>query len=157
MSSELPIPDRPWLDRISPPGQRLYIRAHPVVFWLLWGVLVVGVCGVVAPDVLVVSPATQVLPDWLASCFYAVYGLGAGMSLYGQIRCSAKSEAAGMSLLATSFTVQYMATVYFLHHYWVTGLFILSLAIGCMQRSRFLAQFGYPTRKVGPGRDDLGD
>lgn len=128
--------------------QRLYIRAHPVVFWLCIGLVIVGFIGVVAPGLVSMSAAAQVLPDWLRTAFYASYTIGAGMSVVAQVRGIARLEAAGMMLLATGFLTQFASAAYLLHTSAFSGLFLLALAIGAFQRSRFLTEYGYPVRVV---------
>lgn len=134
------------------PQQRLYIRAHPVVFWLCVGLVIVGFIGVVAPSLLVMSVASQVLPGWLRTLFYVDYTIGAVCSVIAQLRGIARVEAAGMMLLCTGFLTQFLSAAYLLHSSAISGIFLLTLAIGCFQRAHFLARFGYPTRVL---EDDL--
>jgi hypothetical protein len=128
--------------------QRLYIRAHPVVFWLCIGLLIQGFIGLCLPFLLLQSAVSQALPNWLERVFYTVYMVGGGMSVAAQLRGTAKLEAAGMSLLGTAFVVQFSSVIYLLHGYFWQGLFLLFLSIGAYQRSRFLGLVGYPTRTV---------
>jgi hypothetical protein len=133
---------------LIPHQQRLYIRAHPVVFWMCIGLSILGFVGVVAPELLVMSAASQVLPDWLRTAFYISYTIGATMSVVAQLRGIARLEAAGMMLLASGFLAQFASAAYLLHTSAVSGLFLLTLAIGAFQRSRFLTEYGYPVRVV---------
>jgi hypothetical protein len=133
------------------PAQNLYIRAHPVVFWLCVGLAVVGFVGAFLPFLLVASAVSQVLPEWLQRLFYGIYMLGAVFAVIAQLRAIPKLEAAGMSLLATGFLVQFLSVLYLLHAYFWQGLFLLTLAIGTEQRSIFLSQYGYPMRKLDGG------
>lgn len=128
--------------------QQLYIRAHPVVFWLCAGLAVEGVFGAFAPQLLVASVASQALPDWLERIFFGVYMIGGISAVIAQLRGLPKLEAAGMSLLATAFLVQFLSIIYLLHTYFWQGLFLLTLSIGAQQRSAFLVRFGYPMRVV---------
>lgn len=134
------------------PQQRLYIRAHPVVFWLCVGLCVVGTLGVVAPGLVTMSAASQVLPGWLRTIFYTTYALGGAMSVAAQVRGVARLEAAGMMLLSAGFLAQFGSAAYLLHSSAASGIFLLTLSIGAFQRSRFLMAYGYPARIV---RDDV--
>lgn len=135
------------------PQQNLYIRAHPVVFWLCIGITIQGFIGLVLPQLLLVSAVSQVLPNFLERAFFAVYMVGGALAVAAQLRGIAKLEAAGMSLLGTGFLVQFFCVVYLLHGYFWQGLFLLTLAVGAWQRSSFLAEYGYPIRTVGNGKD----
>lgn len=128
--------------------QRAYIRSHPVAFWLCVGLVIAGAIGLVAPGLIGQSAASMVLPTWLRTVFYIDYTLGAALSLAGLTRGKAGLEAAGMAMLATGFLVQFLSVAYLLHSSVFGGLFLLTLAIGCFQRSRFLAKNGYPPRMV---------
>jgi hypothetical protein len=128
------------------PEQRRYIQAHPVVFWLCIGLVIVGSIGVVSPDLIGQSAASMVLPDWLKTSFYVVYTFGAFSALVGITRGRASMEAGGMMLLATGFLVQFLSAAYLLHSSALAGLFLLTLSIGCFRRGRFLAKHGYARR-----------
>lgn len=128
--------------------QRLYIRAHPVVFWLCIGLTIEGLLGVFFRNLFLASPVTLSLPDWMETGFYAIYMSGAAACVIGQLRKKAWLDSAGMSLLGTAFVVQFASIVYVLHQYFFQGLFLLTIAIGCFMRSSFLAEYGYPTRAV---------
>jgi uncharacterized membrane protein YhaH (DUF805 family) len=128
------------------PQQRNYVRAHPVVVWLCVGLVIVGSIGTIAPSLIGQSAASTVLPVWLRTAFYLVYTLGALGSLIGITRARARVEAAGMMLLATGFLVQFLSAAYLLHSSAIAGTFLLTLSIGCFQRSRFLGKYGYPPK-----------
>lgn len=133
--------------------QNLYIRAHAVVFWLCVGLVIEGFFGTFLPHLLLVSAVSQALPSWLERAFYATYMLGGGAAVVGQLRNIARLEAFGQALLAVALFVQFSAVVYLLHHYFVQGLFLLTWALGAQQRSTFVAQFGYPIRADGKGKN----
>lgn len=128
--------------------QELYIRAHPVVFWLCIGLTIEGFLGLVFPHLFLASVVSQTLPPWMVRVFYGMYMLGGGLCVIAQLRARAKWEAGGMSLLSTVFLIQFLSIVVELHGYLWQGLFLLTLAIGCNQRSVFLTRFGYPVRTI---------
>src|SRR4051794_2807089 len=121
------------------PQQREYIRTHPIAFWLCAGLLIAGTIGLIAPDLIGQSAASQVLPAWLRTSFYATYAIGAALSLGGLMRGKPALEAAGMAMLGTGFLVQFLSAAYLLRSSIFAGMFLLTLSIGCFQRSRFLA------------------
>jgi hypothetical protein len=140
--------------------QRLYIRAHPWVFWACLGFMFIAGIGLVAPSLLLTSPAASVLPGWLRAFFYAAYALGAGLSVLGQLRGLAKLEAAGMMLLATGFVVQMACGVYLLSGLYPLPKVLVSnstlgfFAVGSYLRARFLTEYGYPARITQDARRD---
>src|SRR4051812_14711608 len=91
---------------VTSDAQNLYIRAHPVVFWLSVGLAIEGFIGAFLPHLLLLSAVNQALPNWLERVFYLVYMIGGAGSVVGQLRCKAWLESAGMTLVATGTLVQ---------------------------------------------------
>lgn len=130
------------------PQQRMYVRSHPVVFWLCIGIVIVGALGLVAPSLIGQSAASMALPPWLRTLFYADYTAGALLAVVGIARAKASLEASGMVLLSAGFLVQFLSLLYLLPSSAFAGSFLATLAIGCFLRGRFLAKHGYPPRTV---------
>jgi hypothetical protein len=144
---------------LVPEHQRFYIKAHPWVFCACLAFVYVATVGIVAPALLIESPATQVLPEWLRAAFYVSYLVGASLSLLGMVRGVARFEASGMMLLAASFVVQIICNIDFLTALFPVYKVIASsgvlafFALGSYLRARFLMRHGYPMRirKDAPG------
>lgn len=133
--------------------QRTYIASHAVLFWLCVGLFVAGASSLIFPDSVQQSSTSLALPEWLRIGFQVSYTLGAAMALYGLIRGEARVEAAAQMLLGSSFLIDYAAIVHLAPDAWIAGLFIVSLAIGCLRRGVFLVRRGYPPRPTIEKRD----
>jgi hypothetical protein len=68
--------------------------------------------------------------------------------MVGVIRGIRKAEAVGMSLLAGGFAAYYSIVAGLTPNGWLTGTFILALAIGCFRRARHVATTGYVTLEM---------
>jgi hypothetical protein len=126
---------------LIPHKQRAYIASHPVVFWFCLGMMLVGALSLIDPSLTDQSATAQLLPDWVRKVFNVTYMIGGGASAIGIARGMLKLEAAGMALLATGLLVNFIVYVWLVHASAVSGVFILTLAIGCAQRSWHLANY----------------
>jgi hypothetical protein len=119
--------------------QMLYISEHPVVFWFSIGICFAGFTSLVAPQFTEQSSASLLLPDWLRATFNVTYAAGGFGSVFGIIRGWRKIEAAGMALLASGLLTNFIVFSWVVPSGLVSAAFLLTLAIGCAQRSWHLA------------------
>jgi hypothetical protein len=115
--------------------QRAYIAEHPVVFWLSLGIALAGTIALIAPQLAEQSTASLLLPGWLLVVFNITYAVGGWGSFIGIGIGLRKLEAGGMALLASGLLTNFIVFVYVTQAGAPGAAFLLTLAIGCGQRS----------------------
>ena len=125
------------------PGQREYIRSHPVVFCLSIGIALVGLVYLLLPSWTPESAISILLPEWLKLVWAATWFLGGLASTYGIARGVPRIEGGGMALLASGLYSNFVATIYVRPSAAGAAVFVFLLAIGCTLRAHYLATRGY--------------
>lgn len=125
------------------PSQRNYVYSHPLALWFSIGIAWAGAVNIFLPNLVEESFVSLALPDWLVIAFNAVWMIGGLCGAIGILRGRRNVEAAGMSLLSSGMFVYFIAALSIRSSAAVTGIFILTLAIGCALRARHLTQSGY--------------
>ncbi len=131
-----------------PHHQRPYLASHQLVTWFSGGVAFTGIVNLIAPELSQASASATVLSPFVFALFNAVWFAGGVLSMIGVIRGIRKAEAVGMSLLAGGFAAYYSIVAGLAPNGWLTGAFILALAIGCFRRARHVAVTGYVTLEM---------
>jgi hypothetical protein len=132
----------------APHHQRPYLASHQLVLWFSGGVAFQGCVNLIAPELSQASASAIVLSPLLFAIFNATWLVAGALSVVGVIRGVRKAEAVGMSLLAGGFGAYYSIVAGTVPNGWLTGVFILALAIGCFRRSRHVAITGYVTLEM---------
>jgi hypothetical protein len=132
----------------APLHQRPYLASHQLVLWFSGGVAFTGLLNLVAPELGQASASATVLSPFVFAIFNATWLAGGVLSMIGVIRGIRKAEAVGMSLLAGGFAAYYSIVAGLAPNGWLTGAFILALAIGCFRRARHVATTGYVTLEM---------
>lgn len=118
---------------------RLYRRDHPLAIWFCLGIAFIGLLTLIFPDAVEQSATSLALGETLRKLFYVCYALGGTLGALGLLSVRHRLEAAGMAMLASTMTVQFVAIVYVRPAAWAPSLFVLALAIGCGTRAWLLS------------------
>lgn len=132
----------------APYHQRPYLASHQLVLWFSTGVAFTGLVYLVAPELGQASASATVLSPLVFAVFNATWFAGGLLSVIGVVRGIRKAEAVGMSLLSGGFSAYYSIVAGLTPNGWLTGAFILALAIGCFRRARHVAVTGYVTLEM---------
>jgi hypothetical protein len=117
---------------------RAYRREHPLAIWFCLSIAFIGIVTLLAPSQAGTSATSMALPPALLKAFNLGYFIGGALAAYGLIRAVRRAEAAGMAILSSVLLTQYVSIIYVLPSAWLTGTFVLSLAIGCGRRAWIL-------------------
>jgi hypothetical protein len=120
------------------------VASHPLGLLFSLGVSFTGLVNLAAPGISQSAAAAALSPVVLAF-FNATWFVGGSLSAIGIIRGHRKPESVGMSLLAGGFAAYYSIVAGLAPHGWLTGAFILFLAVGCFLRARHVARTGHVT------------
>jgi hypothetical protein len=131
-----------------PHHQQPYLASHQLVTWFSGGVAFQGSVNLIAPELSQATASAIVLSPLLFAIFSATWLVGGALSVVGVVRGIRKAEAVGMSLLAGGFGAYYSILTGTVPNGWLTGAFILALAIGCFRRARHVAVTGYVTLEM---------
>lgn len=121
------------------PEQRAVVQHHPLAVWFSLGIALYGAAALLFDPTTATSVA---FPEWQRIAFEVVWFIGGSQSFYGINRGKARWEASGMMLIGTGLIVNFLATVRVLPAAAWSGLFTLTLAIGCLRRGMILMR-GY--------------
>lgn len=124
------------------------MASHPFALLFAIGVAFQGALYLCAPGVFEASASAAALSPTILALFNASWLVGGALSVIGIIRGHRKPEAVGMSLLAGGFAAYYSIVAGAVPYGWLTGLFILFLAVGCFLRARHVAKTGYVTLEM---------
>lgn len=126
-----------------PKVQREYLRSHPGWPWVMVGILLSGIVGLVAPEAVAGSVIALVLPKPLLIAFNIVWVVGGGLGTFGIVRGHPRAEVPGLALIAGGLVSYYIAIVSVRAVGALQVLFILWLAVGCVVRAVRLVHCGY--------------
>jgi hypothetical protein len=126
-----------------PVWHRAYLRGHPLGLAVSVGILLGGLLGLFAPELVTESAPSLVLPSWVRLTFYLVWTFGGGLATIGLLRGVRQIEVPGMMLIAGGLSAYYIVAISIRATSALTALFIATLALGCMGRAWHLIRYGY--------------
>lgn len=137
------IKDEMIMNRLRRITQFHYIMTHPLAFWFSLGIFFVGLITLLYPHLGDETALSIVLPDWLETLLRIGFVLGGGFSVVGIVSGKSKFEAAGMAILSSDMITNFLVVVDLRPNNAATAFFLITLAIGCAQRSVHLTKSGY--------------